>query len=212
VLPNPALSRSGVGLVRAFSSSFFRGRTWLLATLVFVGLARADDLPEVPRRASGLSPAVVQTLAPVLADWITRSRDAAVQQGVAEIPPNIRAMLAGYVPDAILDRVRWRTGGADGMSIQQNVFAFGEAPAVTLDYVIVFAEEKAALEDPKLWAHELRHVMQFNDWGVAGFATRYLRDYEAVEGEAAEYRWQFMKLKGLIPPPSGATDTADTPR
>jgi hypothetical protein len=96
------------------------------------------------------------------------------------------------------------------MSIQQNVFAFGDVPAVTLDYVIVFSDEKAALADPKLWAHELKHVMQFAEWGVAGFAMRYLRDYEGVEGEAAEYRWQFMKLKGLVPPPSGAVK--DDPR
>ena len=177
---------------------------WPLGALLLAGLVRADDIPEVPRGPSGLSPAVVQTLTPVLADWIARSRDAAIRQGVAEIPPDIRAMLEGYVPDATLDRVRWRVGGAGEMSIQQNVFAFGDAPAVTLDHVIVFSEEKAALEDPKLWAHELRHVMQFADWGVAGFAARYLRDYEAVEGEAAEYRWQFMKLKGLVPPPSGA--------
>jgi hypothetical protein len=174
--------------------------------LLLAGIVRADDLPEVPRAASGLSPAVVQTLTPVLADWITRSRDAAIHQGVAEIPPSIRAMLAGYVPDATLDRVRWRTGGAGAMSIQQNVFAFGDVPAVTLDYVIVFSEEKAALEDPKLWAHELKHVMQFAEWGVAGFASRYLRDDAAVENEAAEYRWEFMKLKGLIPAPSGATN------
>jgi hypothetical protein len=140
----------------------------------------------------------------VLADWIARSRDAALRQGVAEIPPTIRTALEGYVPDATLNRVRWRTGGAGEMSVQQNVFAFGDAPAVTLDYVIVFADEKPALEDPKLWAHELKHVMQFQEWGVAGFATRYLRDYEAVESEAAEYRWQFMKLKGLTPPPLGA--------
>jgi hypothetical protein len=174
--------------------------------LLIAGLTRADDLPEAPRDPDGLSPAVVQTLTPVLADWIERSRDAAIRQGVAEIPPDIRAMLAGYVPDATLDRVRWRTGGAGETSIQQNVFAFGDAPAVTLDHVIVFSDETAALEDSKLWAHELKHVMQFAEWGVAGFATRYLRDYEAVEGEAAEYRWQFMKLKGLIPPPSKAKD------
>jgi hypothetical protein len=29
---------------------------------------------------------------------------------------------------------------------------------------------------------------------------RYLQDYEAVESEAAEFRWQFMKRAGLIPP------------
>jgi hypothetical protein len=138
----------------------------------------------------------------VLADWIARSRDAAIAQGVREIPPSIRESLAGYVPDATLNRVRWRVGGAGATSIQNNVFAFGEVPAVTLDYVIVFADEKAALEDPKLWAHELKHVMQFSDWGVAQFAVRYLEDDAAVETDAAEYRWEFMKLRGLVPAPA----------
>jgi hypothetical protein len=41
--------------------------------------------------------------------------------------------------------------------------------------------------------------MQFEEWGVDGFAVRYLTDYEAVESEAAEFRWQFMKKAGLIP-------------
>jgi len=154
---------------------------------------------------AALNPAVAATLTPLLADWIGRSRDAAIQQGVAEIPQAIRATLVGYVPDAVLSRVRWRTGGGGVISLQQNVFAFGEVPAITLDYVIVFAEEKAALEDPKLWAHELKHVMQFEEWGVDGFATRYLIDNAAIETEAAEYRWQFMKLRGLTPPPLGST-------
>lgn len=81
----------------------------------------------------------------------------------------------------------------------QNVIRFGHAQAVTLDDVIVFQNRDEALEDPKLWAHELKHVMQFEEWGVQGFATRYLSDYNAVENEAWEYRWQFMKYAGLIP-------------
>jgi hypothetical protein len=178
-----------------------RSAAFASALLLSWSVACADDFPEVPKEAKGLSPAVVETLTPLLAEWITRSRDAALQQGVAEIPSTIRTSLAGYVPDAILDRVRWRTGGAGLMSLQRNVFAFGDVPAVTLDYVIVFAEDKAAREDPKLWAHELKHVMQFTEWGVSGFAARYLRDDATVETDAAEFRWQFMKLKGLVPPP-----------
>jgi hypothetical protein len=163
---------------------------------------RADDPPQAEAPPGPLNPALLQALTPILADWIARSRDVAIQQGVAEIPAAIRGSLAGYVPEATLSRVRWRAGGGSEMSLQQNVFAFGHVPAVTLDFVVVFADEKAALEDPKLWAHELKHVMQFAEWGVGGFATRYLRDYEAVEKEAADYRWEFMKLRGLTPPPA----------
>src|SRR5690348_14974044 len=42
----------------------------------------------------------------------------------------------------------------------------GHVPAMTLDDVVVFQERRAALEDPKLWAHELKHVIQFAEWGV----------------------------------------------
>jgi len=71
---------------------------------------------------------------------------------------------------------------------------------VTLDYVVVFEDREAALTDPKLWAHELKHVMQYAEWGVAGFASRYLTDHAAIEREAVEYRWELMKLRGLVPP------------
>jgi hypothetical protein len=172
-----------------------------VALLLSVAGAVADEPP--PAAApSALNPALIQALTPVLADWISRSREAAIRQGVHEIPASIRRALAGYVPESTLSRVRWRTGGGNEMSLQQNVFAFGHVPAITLDFVVVFADENTALEDPKLWAHELKHVMQFEDWGVAEFAARYLRDYEAVEKEAADYRWEFMKLRGLTPPPA----------
>ena len=114
------------------------------------------------------------------------------------IPSGIRAALEGHVPDEVLDRVRWREGGTQ-LSLPQNVIRFGDAYAMTLDDVIVFSDRSAALEDPKLWAHELKHVMQFAEWGVAGFTVRYLSDYDAVEAEAWEFRWEFMKQAGLIP-------------
>jgi hypothetical protein len=94
--------------------------------------------------------------------------------------------------------VRWREGASE-LSMPQNMIRFGDATAVTLDDVIVFREGATALEDPRFWAHEIKHVMQFEEWGVEGFAVRYLSDYQAVENEAQEFRWQFMKQAGLIP-------------
>jgi hypothetical protein len=154
----------------------------------------AAQVPDVE-----LGPVVAQSLAPVLAAWIVAARDSAKAAGVEPIPASIRAALADYVPDEILERVRWREGGAE-LSLAQSAVRFGDVPAMTLDDVVVFRESSVALEDPKLWAHELKHVMQFAEWGVQGFALRYLEDYEAVEAEAAEFRWQFMKRAGLIPP------------
>lgn len=149
-----------------------------------------------------LGPAMIESLAPVLSNWITASHDAAVAQGVEPIPAAVREALTGYVPTEILERARWRVGGGDETSLQYNIVQFGDVRAVTLDDVVVFKDDKEA-HDAKLWAHEIKHVMQFADWGVAGFAKRYLQNYEAVESEAADYRWQWMKEKGLTPPPTG---------
>jgi len=139
-----------------------------------------------------LSPLLVQMGALLLRDWIIESRDSAVRQGVAEIPPAIRTELSGYVPEAVLDRVRWRVGGAGEESLQQNSFSFGHALAITLDYVVVFRDHDDALDNAELWVHELYHVMQFRDWGIEGFAARYLADSSGIESEAARYRWAWV--------------------
>lgn len=191
----------------------------MLAALPVVGSAdeRTDDPATSSAAPSGttsqsipapgsLSPMLVQALAPALAQWIVMSRDEAIAQGVESMPPEVRKALEGYVPDAILDKARWRVGGGDGMSLQYQIVEFGDVHAVTLDHVVVFKDAKEA-NNSKLWAHEIRHVMQFADWGVTGFARRYLTNYEAVEKEAADYRWEWMKERGLIPVPGESPST-----
>jgi len=174
----------------------------LFATVVLVVRAAVADPVDETTAHEPPSNSLLTALSPMLARWIESSRDAAIAQGVEKIPESIRASLAGYVPDKTLAHVRWRAGGASDFSLQQNAFLFKDAQAVTLDYVVVFADENEARNDPKLWAHELRHVMQFEEWGVDGFAARYLTDSATIEDVASEYRWQFMKLRGLIPAPS----------
>jgi hypothetical protein len=173
----------------------------LLLAVGFV--AAASGQPPADPSPPPAPPLFVQSLAPLLAGWIVSERDAAKAEGVEPMPGPIRAALAGYVPEAVLERVRWREGAGE-LSLPQNAIRFGHVPAVTLDDVIVFQERRAALEDPTLWAHELKHVMQFAEWGIDGFAARYLADYEAVEAEAWEFRWQFMKQAGLVPDVPGA--------
>lgn len=176
---------------------------WALALLGMAAAAPAlADPPVSVDKPTTLNPVVAETFAPLLANWIRESRDAALTEGVEPVPRTIRDALRGYVPDAVLEKARWRAGGGGGLSLQQSLFRIGDYEAVTLDYVVVFLDAQKAEEDPKLWAHELKHVMQFAEWGIGGFAARYLRDYEAVEHDAAEYRWQFMKQAGLIPPVS----------
>jgi len=173
------------------------GRAFALAFAALAATA-AFGQSQTERGPASLSPVIAESLAPLLAGWIVSARDTAKSEGVEPIPKAIRAALAGYVPDAVLDRVRWRVGGSE-MSLPQNVIRFGDVPAMTLVDVVVFQERTPALEDPKLWAHELYHVMQYDEWGVDEFAVRYLTDYEAVEEPAWEFRWQFMKQAGLLP-------------
>ena len=169
--------------------------SWIVGLCGAAAVLAQSQSPPAP---TSFSPFGVEALAPLLASWIASERDAAKGQGVEPIPPAIRASLEGYVPKRILDRVRWREGASE-LSMPQNMIRFGDATAVTLDDVIVFRKGATALEDPRFWAHELKHVMQFEEWGVEGFAARYLSDYHAVENEAQEFRWQFMKQAGLIP-------------
>lgn len=166
---------------------------WLavVAGLTAPAIARADEQPA----PSGIS----VLLAPLLAGWITSSRDAAIAAGVAPMPEAIRKALEGYVPAAVLAKIRWRVGPTGDLTLQQSAIGYGDVPAMTLGNVIVFKDRGEALEDPTLWAHEIKHVLQFDEWGGQGFATRYLVDYEAVELAASEYRWQYMKQAGLVP-------------
>jgi hypothetical protein len=143
--------------------------------------------------------AQTELLAPALSQWIVIERDAALARGVEPILPEVREVLVGYVADDILDLARWRVDDS-AVSMYPAFFRLGGTPAVTLDYVVIFDSAEHAA-DPSLWAHELYHVGQYRDWGIDGFAERYLADYEAVEHDAAEFRWRWMKATGRVPPP-----------
>jgi len=144
-----------------------------------------------------LDPAVRDIAAPAIAAWVMDSRDAAVARGVEKIPTEVRDALNGFVPHEILERVRWRSDD-EAFSISQSLFVAGYASALTLEDVVLFASTENA-NDPKLWAHEIYHVMQYEEWGVDGFVTRYLTDRASVERDAWEFRWQWMKATDRIP-------------
>ena len=128
--------------------------------------------------------ALVQAAAPALQELIARSRDDALNQGVQPIPPDIRQNLSGYIPENILNAARYRVGGGGDLTLQVNAIRYGEAAAITLDYVIVFKEQNDALYNPVLWAHELTHVIQYQRWGLKDFSIRYVRSSDSVEKEA----------------------------
>jgi hypothetical protein len=170
--------------------------------------AFADVGPEaaaaMSRGFDRLDPSIRAALAPTLIAWIGASRDEAIERGVEEIPSDVRAALEGFVASDVLDRARWRVDDS-AMSLQQALFRMGYTPAMTLDDVVIFANADDAA-DAKLWAHEIVHVQQYRDWGIEGFAQRYLADYEGVEHEAYEFRWQWMRATGRVPEPTVTSD------
>lgn len=116
--------------------------------------------------------------------WLLESRQAALRAGTEPIPLMIRAQLAPFYDDALLDEVRYRVGITDEMDAATVMLQNPDVQAVTLVDVVVFRDAQAAAADPVLWAHELWHVQQYREWGSDGFARRYTRNFQAVEGPA----------------------------
>jgi len=179
-----------VGVVLAQEAS----RQAAVDTLAVLGIGVAAVLES---GADGLEPGSREQLVPTVAAWVVSFRDDAIALGAERVPPEIRDALLGHVPGEILDRVRWRIDSELAIT-GQNLLQLGGVRAVTLDHVIVFADADEAA-DATLWAHELYHVMQYAEWGIDGFVDRYLADRSAVEHEAWEFRWAWMKATGRVP-------------
>jgi Domain of unknown function (DUF4157) len=152
-------------------------RSFFLAPLAWAWPARGQQT---------IPPTLLEHGARLLADLIHAARETAIANGVKSIPPQIHSALLGFFPDAMLRRVRYSSGHADAITIPGLAMSYGHIDAVTLGDVILFQDDNAARTDKKLWAHELTHVMQYERWGVDGFAKRYLQDYDAVEREARD--------------------------
>jgi hypothetical protein len=139
---------------------------------------------------------LVQSGAPILQELIERSRDDALRAGVRPIPPAIRANLEGFIPSQVLDAARYRVKGGGDLTLQVNAIRYGEAQAIALDYVVVFKSENDALYNPSLWVHELKHLEQYQRWGIRDFSIRYLRSYDSVEREAYEAETRYAAWVG----------------
>jgi hypothetical protein len=141
---------------------------------------------------------IFETVAQGLAMAIQSAHDEAVKAGVQPIPPAMRKQLAMVFPIELLDRVRYRVGRENSMTMQ--AFQYGHVQAVTLIDVIVFRNETDALTNDALWAHELTHVRQYDRWGLEEFARRYVNDHKAVEDEAYGFQSEYQARKTGVAP------------
>ena len=143
-------------------------------------------IPEVMQSLpEGVREAVLDATAPLLAAAIRESRNQAIDRGVSPIPPRIRSTLQPYFPTAILDKARWTT--AAGISLDGALANwFNMEGAITLGEVIAFSGGVQAQEDVEVWAHELTHVIQYEQLGIEKFAFEYSYDFTDLEDQARD--------------------------
>ena len=116
-----------------------------------------------------------------LETWIRQSRDRLALQESQPVPLHIRSQLEPYFDLAVLETARYRVGDDSVLTAANTLLRNPDIVAVTLIDIIVFRNEADALDNVALWAHELKHVEQYLEWGVGEFARRYTRDYGSVE-------------------------------
>lgn len=105
------------------------------------------------------------------------------------IPDLVKIILEPKFEGGLIDRARYVVGGIS-LTLPQLVNGFqsfmgNHAHAVTIPGIIVFSSEPGqSKEDIRWWAHELQHVRQYEELGVAGFASKYIQNYAELEANA----------------------------
>lgn len=127
---------------------------------------------------------IYQIAAPALALWLTQARAEAASAGIQPIPPHIREQLLRWYDPSVLDAARYKVSDNGQFSAANAMLQNPDVGAVTLIDIILFRDAQTAEQDVALWAHELKHVQQYQEWGVEGFAQRYTQDFNAVEAPA----------------------------
>jgi len=138
---------------------------------------------------------ISQTLAAAL----QRSRDT-VRPDSQPIPEEVKRELIPFYSAEVLDNVRYTIGDTSQAGLAGFAIRNGRAAAVTLIDTVVFKDE-SYVGSLALWAHEIHHVQQYNDWGLSVFAARYAFGWNEVEAEAgaranAYVAW-YRERKGL---------------
>lgn len=101
------------------------------------------------------------------------------------VPDNIKQQLAGAFTAAQLANAKYRVA-AISITVPDLVTrtrkAFGEDYGVTTGNVITFAVDPG--NNYHWWTHELRHTVQYSEWGIDLFALKYVTNCHGVEGDA----------------------------
>ena len=93
----------------------------------------------------------------------------------------------------MLDSVRYQVGDEQQVSAANAMLQNPDVNAVTLIDTVIFRRAADAEDNVALWAHELKHVQQYQELGVEEFARRYTRNYDDLEGPAYAIEAQVAK-------------------
>ena len=169
-----------------------------LVALLVLGLtlevpAQATDCPDGEKQVclddciclpDGMPGDIYRFAASTLALWLSQARAEAASADIQPIPARIREQLLRWYDPGVLDAARYKTSDNGQFSAATAMLQNPDVGAVTLIDIILFRDAQVAEQDIALWAHELKHVQQYQEWGVEGFAQRYTQDFNAVESSA----------------------------
>lgn len=135
---------------------------------------------------------------PALEQWIIQSRNDALK-GAAPMPNQIKTAMADWYTPAQMTNVFYKIGDGGALNLGSASTKYGEVSAITLIDVIIFRNADAA-DNYATWAHELKHITQYQDWGVHSFAVQYMRSWNGVENPAyeVEHRYNAAQKAGQI--------------
>ncbi|MHC8287462.1 eCIS core domain-containing protein [Pseudomonas sp. XS1P51] len=151
-------------------------------------------LPDLGQLLGPLPDGLYQIAAPALALWLTQARAEAASAGIQPIPPHIREQLLRWYDPSVLDTARYKISDNSQFSAATAMLQNPDVGAVTLIDIILFRDAQTAEQNIALWAHELKHVQQYQEWGVEGFAQRYTQDFNAVEAPAYAIQAEVRRL------------------
>lgn len=145
-----------------------------------------EMLQNLPKDAAQ---AILSPHGTVLAAAIRHARGQ-IRPASEPIPPQIRERLAPFFPANILDKARWKMRNDAKWALDTAVMKISGPGAITVDDVIIFNDNinpaSADLGTLELWAHELTHVVQYENMGVESFAFIY--SYKPGELEDPAYQ------------------------
>jgi Domain of unknown function (DUF4157) len=124
----------------------------------------------------------------ILAAYLQAALDT-LEPSASQIPKSIKRLLEPHYQASVLNEAKYIVSSF-GLTLPEaingtRVFMGDHAFAVTVGHLIIFSREPNMSDsDIHWWAHELEHVAQYQQWGIDGFASRYVNNFNEVEAAA----------------------------